>query len=67
MMFAIGLFSGLGAYFISQAYRICEAGAVAPFEYSAMPLAFFGVSSFLVNGPIWFHGLESFSLRVPDY
>ena len=41
MMFAIGLFSGLGAYFISQAYRICEAGAVAPFEYSAMPLAIF--------------------------
>ncbi len=24
---------------ISQAYRICEAGLVAPFEYSAMPMA----------------------------
>jgi drug/metabolite transporter (DMT)-like permease len=42
-----GLFLFLGAmiafssFFISQAYRIAEAGFVAPFEYIAMPLAIF--------------------------
>ena len=33
--------SGVGGYLISQAYRIAEAGLVAPFEYVAMPLAVF--------------------------
>ena len=41
IMLGIGLFSGLGAYCISQGYRICEAGAAAPFEYVAMPMAIF--------------------------
>ena len=41
IMLGIGLFSGLGAYCISQGYRICEAGAAAPFEYVAMPIAIF--------------------------
>ena len=41
VMFAIGLLSGIGGYLISQAYRIAEAGLVAPFEYVAMPLAVF--------------------------
>lgn len=36
---AIGLTSGFGAVLISQAYRLCEAAIVAPFEYIAMPLA----------------------------
>ncbi len=41
IMLAIGLLSGIGGYLISQAYRIAEAGLVAPFEYVAMPLAVF--------------------------
>ena len=41
IMFGIGLFSGLGAYFISQAYRISEAGIIAPFEYVAIPFSIF--------------------------
>ena len=41
IMFGIGMFSGLGAYFISQAYRISKAGIIAPFEYVALPLSIF--------------------------
>ena len=37
----IGASSAFGGFFISQAYRIAEAGYVAPFEYIAMPLAIF--------------------------
>lgn len=36
---AIGISSTGGGYLISQAYRLCEAGLAAPFEYTAMPLA----------------------------
>ena len=35
----IGVLSGIGAYLISQGYRLCEAGLAAPFEYVALPLA----------------------------
>ena len=41
IMLVIGFFSGLGGYFISQAYRISEASVVAPFEYAALPLSLF--------------------------
>ena len=41
IMFGLGLFSGLGAYFMSQAYRISKAGIIAPFEYVAIPLSIF--------------------------
>ena len=41
IMLVIGFFSGLGGYFISQAYRISEASVIAPFEYAALPLSFF--------------------------
>lgn len=34
-----GIAVSVGGIMISQAYRICEAGLVAPFEYSAMPMA----------------------------
>jgi drug/metabolite transporter (DMT)-like permease len=34
-----GVAVSVGGLMISQAYRICEAGLVAPFEYSAMPMA----------------------------
>lgn len=43
----IGVASATGGYLISQAYRLCEAGLAAPFEYIAMPLAvFWGVVVF---------------------
>lgn len=39
VMAAIGLSSAAGGYFISQAYRLCEAALIAPFEYLALILA----------------------------
>ena len=39
IMVGIGLGSGLGAYFMSQAYRISKVGIIAPFEYVAIPLS----------------------------
>ncbi|PZQ97821.1 MAG: EamA family transporter [Cereibacter sphaeroides] len=38
---ASGTASALGGFFIAQAYRLCEAGLVAPFEYVSMPMAIF--------------------------
>lgn len=37
----LGLASTLGGFLISQAYRLCEAGLAAPFEYLALPLSIF--------------------------
>ena len=37
----IGIASTFGGYLISQAYRICEAGLAAPFEYVGVVLAIF--------------------------
>jgi drug/metabolite transporter (DMT)-like permease len=43
----VGVSSAMGGFLISQAYRLCEAALVAPFEYVAMPLAiFWGVAIF---------------------
>lgn len=39
LMALIGVTIGLGAYLISQAYRLAEAGFAAPFEYVSMPIA----------------------------
>ncbi len=39
IMAGIGCLSAAGGYLVSQAYRVAEAGLVAPFEYIAMPLA----------------------------
>lgn len=39
LLCGIGCLSGLGAYLISQGYRISEASRVAPFEYAGLPLA----------------------------
>jgi drug/metabolite transporter (DMT)-like permease len=36
---ATGLGSSIGGILIAQAYRLGEAGLIAPFEYTAMPLA----------------------------
>ena len=38
-LFLLGLSSTAGGYLISQAYRLCESGLAAPFEYVAMPLS----------------------------
>jgi drug/metabolite transporter (DMT)-like permease len=38
---ASGTASALGGLLIAQAYRLCEAGLVAPFEYVSMPMAIF--------------------------
>ena len=37
----VGIASTMGGYLISQAYRLCEAGLAAPFEYLALPMAIF--------------------------
>lgn len=37
----IAMASTGGGYMISQAYRLCEAGLAAPFEYIALPLSIF--------------------------
>lgn len=40
LLFVIaGVAGAIGGYLVGQAYRLCEAGLVAPFEYIAMPLA----------------------------
>ncbi len=39
IMLGIGISSGLGGYLVSQAYRLCEAATIAPFEYVALVLA----------------------------
>ena len=39
VMLGLGLSSGIGGYLISQAYRMCEAALIAPFEYLALVLA----------------------------
>jgi len=41
IMVGIGILSGMGAYCISQAYRVSKAGFIAPFEYVALPLSIF--------------------------
>jgi drug/metabolite transporter (DMT)-like permease len=43
----MGTLSAIGAYLISQGYRLSEATAAAPFEYVALPLAvFWGIVMF---------------------
>ena len=39
IMIFIGILSGLGAYCVSQSYRISKAVFIAPFEYFALPLS----------------------------
>ena len=36
MMMATGLISAIGMYCLAQAYRVGEASAVSPFEYSGL-------------------------------
>ncbi len=51
IMFGIGFLSCLGAYFISNAYRVSEAGLIAPFEYIALPLSIFWSVSIFGDWP----------------
>ena len=39
LLFACGAIVSIGGYLISQAYRLGEASAVAPFEYASLPFA----------------------------
>ncbi|EBA14802.1 integral membrane protein [Roseobacter sp. SK209-2-6] len=39
LFIALGVTAAGGGYMVSLAYRLCEAGLVAPFEYIAMPMA----------------------------
>lgn len=39
LFLVVGFGTGFAGFLISQAYRVAEAGFVAPFEYLAMPLA----------------------------
>lgn len=41
IMVGLGIASGIGGYLVSQAYRVCEAATIAPFEYLALLLAIF--------------------------
>ncbi|MBL4874593.1 MAG: DMT family transporter [Rhodobacteraceae bacterium] len=41
ILLLLGVSSTFAVYFINQAYRLCEAGLAAPFEYTAMVLAIF--------------------------
>tara|TARA_Y100000589_G_scaffold273454_1_gene266885 strand:- start:65 stop:508 length:444 start_codon:yes stop_codon:yes gene_type:complete len=40
-MMGIGIASSIGGYMISQAYRLSEAGLIAPFEYTSLILSVF--------------------------
>ena len=47
VMTGVGVASGIGGYFISQAYRISEAALIAPVEYTALVLSiFWGITIF---------------------
>jgi drug/metabolite transporter (DMT)-like permease len=41
VLIASGVASAIGGLLIAQAYRLCEAGLVAPFEYVAIPMSIF--------------------------
>lgn len=41
LLILCGALIGVGSYLLSQAYRLAEAAAVAPFEYAGMPFALF--------------------------
>lgn len=76
----VGIGSTFGGYLISQAYRVAEAGLVAPFEYIAMPMAiFWGVIvfdewpdlvawigiSFIIGGGLYTFWRETFHGKEP--
>ena len=57
IMVALGVLSAGGGYLITQAYRISEAGLVAPFEYLALVMAnFWGFTIFGEVPTLWAAG-----------
>lgn len=54
---ATGLSVAIGGLLVSQAYRMCEAAVIAPFEYAAKcPWRSCGASSFSASGRMQPHG-----------
>jgi drug/metabolite transporter (DMT)-like permease len=53
VMFGLGLLSATGGYFISQAYRQCEAALIAPCEYLSMILAVIWGITIFGEWPDW--------------
>jgi drug/metabolite transporter (DMT)-like permease len=47
-MLLTGVCVGVGGYLLTQAYRLAQAGAVAPFEYTALPWGL--LAGFLIWG-----------------
>lgn len=47
----LGLSNGAGAVLIGQAYRLCEAGLVAPFEYVSLLMAVFWGAAIFAEWP----------------
>ncbi|MBS38328.1 MAG: EamA family transporter [Thiotrichales bacterium] len=39
ILLVVGILSAIGAWLLTQAYRVAEATVIAPFEYAALPLA----------------------------
>lgn len=53
IMVAVGCLSAVGAYLISQGYRLVEATVAAPFEYIALPMAIFWSVTVFGDWPDW--------------
>ncbi len=53
IMAGIGCMSAAGGYLISQAYRLCEAALIAPFEYIALILAVIWGITIFGEWPDW--------------
>ena len=51
LFLAIGVMNGVGGYLMSQAYRISQPAAIAPFEYVALPMAVIWGVVFFGNWP----------------
>ena len=51
LFLGIGVMNGVGGYLMSQAYRIAQPAAIAPFEYVALPMAVFWGVVFFGNWP----------------
>ena len=53
LLLLCGLIVACGGYLISQAYRLGEAPAVAPFEYASLPFALLVGYLFWGDWPDW--------------
>ena len=51
LFLAIGVINGVGGYLMSQAYRISQPAAIAPFEYVALPMSVMWGVVFFGNWP----------------